>query len=289
MDGWCENVPCYSWDDFVNKVHKLPQNKFFYRGQSDDKQPLRSSFDRAVDASQSLVRERWQYEAAILREFKRRAHHYILDAPAKNDLLEWLSLMRHHGAPTRLVDFTYSHYIASYFAFCELTCEPRVVWAINKDWLSEKSRERCRIILKGPSNVQVDLHDPETFIKCFLALDNKSGTSHCFVADLNAERMNTRLTVQQGFFLCSGNIERTFDENLKGLDSKESCQKHIIKFVIPHCARNDALRELRHMNISKATLFPDLGGLAASLNDRFEQLFKDYNIPEQTLKRVYEF
>ena len=56
MDGWCENVPCYSWDDFVNKVHKLPQNKFFYRGQSDDKQPLRSSFDRAVDASQSLAR-----------------------------------------------------------------------------------------------------------------------------------------------------------------------------------------------------------------------------------------
>ena len=144
MDRWCENVPCYSWDDFVNKVHKLSQNKFFYRGQGDDKQPLRSTFDRAVDASQSLVRERWQYEAAILREFKRRAHHHLLDAPAKNDLLEWLSLMRHHGAPTRLVDFTYSHYIASYFAFCELTCEPRVVWAINKDWLSEKS-----IVIKG--------------------------------------------------------------------------------------------------------------------------------------------
>ena len=123
MRIWYETKPCDDWDDFLRKVGALPRS-VFYRGQSDDEQPLNSSFDRAVEVSQPLVRDRWLYETALLREFRRRAHHYVPDAPAHDDLLEWLALMRHWGAPTRLVDFTYSHYIAAYFAFSSLGCKP---------------------------------------------------------------------------------------------------------------------------------------------------------------------
>ena len=86
--------------------------------------------------------------------------------------------------------------------------------------------------------------------------------------------------------MCPGDIERPFEENLRSMVSKNSSQKAVVKFVIPHSARNRALTELKHMNISRATLFPDLGGLAESLNDRFELLFKDYDISEETLRKV---
>ena len=34
--------------------------------------------------------------------------------------LEWLALMQHYGAPTRLLDFTRSPYVACFFALEEL-------------------------------------------------------------------------------------------------------------------------------------------------------------------------
>lgn len=284
MDTWYETKHCDDWDDFLQKVRDLSPTAF-YRGQSDEKYPLKSSFDRAVDASRPLVRPRWQYEAAILREFRRRAHHYVSDAPARHDLLEWLALMRHYGAPTRLIDFTYSHYIAAYFAFSSLGCKYRAVWAIGQDWLNCKSMCHCRALLDLTSG-EIDLHDPESFRKCFLDPAPKAGSSRCFVSAVNADRMNTRLTIQQGFFLCPGDIEQSFEENLSSMVSKQSSQKAIVKFVIPHSARNKALTELKHMNISRATLFPDLGGLAESLNDRFELQFNDYSITEETLRKV---
>jgi hypothetical protein len=98
--------------------------------------------------------------------------------------------------------------------------------------------------------------------------------------------MNTRLTIQQGTFLCPGNIEKKFGENLHAMVSRAPHKKAVVKFVIPHSERNKALTELKHMNITRATLFPDLGGLAESLNDRFEFLFRDYSIPEETLRKV---
>ncbi|KQC10062.1 MAG: hypothetical protein APR62_12760 [Smithella sp. SDB] len=292
---WYTKEDCKDWNDFLNKVRKLPQDTF-YRGQKSypfDKPQIQSSFDRAANSAKGAVdearkhkRELWEYEAAIIREFMRRAHHYVSDTPQNEDRLEWLSLMRHFGAPTRLVDFTYSYYIAAYFAFSNLGDEDRAVWAIDQDWLRNESQKHCKSILGSTSRKEIDVSTPEKFTKCFLDPTRKSRASRFFVAPVNAERMNTRLTIQQGCFLCSSNIQKPFEYNLSSMVTKSSCQQFIVKFVIPHSARNDALTELKHMNITKASLFPDLGGLAESLNDRFELLFKDYNIETATLKKV---
>ena len=55
-------------------------------------------------------------EDYLEREFRRRAHHFLADVPPRLDDLEWLALMQHHGAPTRLVDWTKSPYVAAFFA-----------------------------------------------------------------------------------------------------------------------------------------------------------------------------
>jgi len=46
----------------------------------------------------------WHHaEARALRVFKSSAHLYLSERPAAGDQLSWLSLLRHHGGPTRLV------------------------------------------------------------------------------------------------------------------------------------------------------------------------------------------
>jgi len=51
--------------------------------------------------------------------------------------------MQHHGAPTRLLDFTYSFYIAAYFAL-EESEKDCAIWALNMKWSVEESKAKFK-------------------------------------------------------------------------------------------------------------------------------------------------
>ncbi len=86
--------------------------------------PLQTSLERALaDAGVDLARAT-DIEQQMLKEFKRRAHHYVNALPNRGDVLGWLALMQHHGAPTRLLDWTYSFYVAAFFALAEAISLP---------------------------------------------------------------------------------------------------------------------------------------------------------------------
>jgi len=70
--------------------------------------------------------------------------------------------------------------------------------------------------------------------------------------------MNRRLIAQSGTFAVPGVLDMPVDEILRDAD-----QENILaRFVLSHSVREVALRELYRMNITYATLFPDLDGLA---------------------------
>lgn len=53
----------------------------------------------------------------MLKEFQWKYPSYEKNLiPQNNEYLEWLSIMQHYGAPTRLLDFSYSMYVALFMA-----------------------------------------------------------------------------------------------------------------------------------------------------------------------------
>jgi hypothetical protein len=74
----------------------------------------------------------------MLAEFQKKARMHISPdhLPSLEDKPSWLALAQHHGVPTRLLDFTYSPYVALYFALSNRTAQekkkPPEVWAIDQ-------------------------------------------------------------------------------------------------------------------------------------------------------------
>src|SRR5256885_15234511 len=119
-----------SWEEFLRHVIHPPYSNWAFRGERDERWPLYSSLSRYFQNFR-VARAAWaEQEARILRIFKRKAHQFLDKPPALDDDFHWLALMQHHGAPTRLIDFTWSPYVAAFFAL-ERTLNDGVVWAMN--------------------------------------------------------------------------------------------------------------------------------------------------------------
>jgi hypothetical protein len=78
----------------------------------------------------SLARLQGDYpslERHLLRNFRKYAHQA---APGPTTW-DWLALGQHHGLPTRLVDWTFSPYVALHFATASWPEEDATLWAVD--------------------------------------------------------------------------------------------------------------------------------------------------------------
>src|SRR6266542_1684209 len=123
-----------------NKIHSFQKSGWIYRGQQFYKWGLKTSLERCCERERIKPKDRNFIEKELLRNFRRAYHQYAQHIPDADSTVEWLSLMQHHGAPTRLLDFDYSIYIAEYFAL-ENADSDCAVWAVNLWWAVRQSKK----------------------------------------------------------------------------------------------------------------------------------------------------
>lgn len=240
--------------------------QWVYRAQP-SKHPLASTLERKIIQIDKCLMDKAQvYENLILKEFKRQLSNYIINTPKDDDTLDWFAIIRHYEGPSRLLDFTYSFYVASHFAF-ESTADVLEIWAIDSNWCTKKGAERL-----GLENDNVNIgKDGREFDKYLRP--EKVSERKLVVYPVTPNHLNPRLAVQQGNFLCPGNVCRPFKDNLFGM-CHDGISVPIVKLLIDKKCRNDGLRDLYYMNITYASLYPGLVGFAKSLEAKllFPQL-----------------
>ena len=260
----------------------LNSGGFVFRGQEDYGWQLTTTFERVAKKFGYPLSETWHQEKDILQRFKSRAHHYLKSPPVDDAQIEWLSIVRHYGGPTRLLDFTNSFYIASFFAM-EPSTKDASVWAINNELLARMAIKKGHIKPEYgnyyPNGNLLALPLAESFVK-----DSKQNID--LVLCVAPPRLNERLAAQQGVFLFPCNSGETFEGNLCKMfdlpfstlksenatavdkissDIEQQFQTLVVKIKLPRSWHSEALYDLFSMNIDYASLFPDLEGFAKSL------------------------
>lgn len=243
------------WSD----IHDFGRRNWLFRGQRSAKWDLKTSLERCFERESIEGDARTALEAELLREFRRTYHNYAVHIPERGSVIEWLSLMQHHGAPTRLLDFNYSIYVACYFAL-ETADADCAVWAVDAEWVMGEALEAMK--QAGKSNaarLQAKTSEDHEAIAGEMLFRPPYVSS---VLLLSPFLLNERLRIQKGTFLVPGDMGASFMGNLR---SHAGHGDHVLKIVIPAKFRGEALEKLHYMNISSTSLFPGLDGYARSL------------------------
>lgn len=247
-----------------------------FRGQQDEKWDICSSLERAIPSwwdkgSKKQKKEIGEFlgysEEKLFGKFSERVEQFAsLGETAADTVLGKLALMQHHGVPTRLIDWTDSPYVATFFAI-ENASAPEgkcAVWAISSQWCQEKSAMAVR---KKLNLKPADFGNHTDFSLDHVLSETILKGSTPLVAPLRPLKLNIRIASQQGLFLCQGDLNMTFMENLRSLGEEELPQM-LYKFVFPAHWRPEIFHDLFNMNIGPQTLFPGLDGFAKSIRLR---------------------
>ncbi len=239
-----------SWEAFLALITKPPYSNWACRGERDERWPLYSSLSRYLMNFGVAARAWPDQEARILRIFKRKAHQFLEKPPDWDDDFQWMALMQHHGAPTRLIDFTWSPYVAAFFALAR-TLGDGVVWAMNPARVDSS---------RAPQPSRMDPRIKGNFPRYFL-----SGRRR-FIWMGEPHTMNRRLIAQSGTFAVPSVLNVPIERMVNDGDPENI----LAKIILPNPVRETGMRELYRMNITYATLFPDMEGLAKSMGYELE-------------------
>jgi hypothetical protein len=250
-----------NWNDYKNFTQDLSEN-WAFRGQLNTRWELRNAIERT-----DFIKLYKGVEADFVHEFMRGARNYLTRDETPTHLIEWLALMQHHGAPTRLLDFSKSPFIAAFFAFEQGEYSPEeniAIWAINVNYLKVKATELLAPHFEKELQASNNRINEKVFEKIFFA------NAYSLVFPIEPFRMNRRYSLQQSIFVSTGTGHQPFMEQLDFLG--DAISKAVIKIELPASLQKEVLRDLLRMNLNRASLFPDLDGYAASLRLRYNSL-----------------
>lgn len=225
---------CYFWRDFIDIVYEEKcYSRQIWRGQSDHRWELLSSFDRLfTNGESSDVRQKKAKEHLERFRYVARGKIEYDNICDENDDEMW-ALAQHYGLSTPLLDWSFSPFVALFFAIHDKLNEDIIasVWGLS--------------LLTDLNKIAIEKSIPE--IKRFMP----------------KQRKNSRLISQNGIFTIIP-YGYSLDRWVLNCTDRGSSYAYLYKIDIQF--RNDEIEKcllfLNKMNINYYTLFPDAYGVS---------------------------
>ncbi len=227
---------------------------YVFRGHANARWPIESPIVRCVNRPGITADELLKIESAATERFARQSHHFLssfVRSCFETPFVQW-AIMQHHGAATRLLDWTYSPYVAAYFAASQLPESDGVIHGIKGSLFQIPDTLKN---LDGYSIHQAV--EDRAFWK-------RDAETRLFIlgSDLQTERM----IAQQGVFMVCTNIAASIHKQIQAL-AQGAAKEQSFVIRIPAAVKPYLLMRLATMNISAYTLFPGLDGLSRSISE----------------------
>ncbi|HZR67160.1 MAG TPA: FRG domain-containing protein [Terriglobales bacterium] len=230
-----------NWDEFRQYVSGLKESRFLFRGQNKPWR-LRTSFHRSGRAD--LARYLNEDVPALYKHLSARTRHvFNRNDPDENGA--FFNLIQHHGYPTPLLDWTYSPYVAAFFAY------------------------------RGISNEQAASAEPNAKVRIHIFDQEQWKKDVSQILFVVAPRLNLSI----GEFLAIENermIPQQAASTITNVDDIEdyinSMQRNGTVYLwaidLPVNNRRQVVRDLTYMGITAGSLFPGLDGACEELKER---------------------
>ena len=210
-------------------------------------EPLSSSLLRLASGRPDVAR----LELHILRTFRKYAHGQTV----ADSIWNWLALGQHRGLPTRLLDWTYSPFVALHFATSNLATMDvdGVVWTLDFVEANTFLPQRLRRILaaEGSDTATVDMLSAFETLRDFDRLARKP-----FVVFLEPPSLDPRIVNQFALFSLMSNPAASLDDWLVVHPTLAR------RIIVPAELKWEIRDKLDQANIIERVLFPGLDGLS---------------------------
>ena len=241
VTGWLE-LHDLLFADTWNEGLGLFRSSYAYRGASDAGEGLSHSLAR-LGGGHELERQ-------LMRAFRKYAAQ---DAVPHDTDWDWLALGQHHGLPTRLLDWTYSPYVALHFATQNREKYDRdgLVWCIDY--------ARAHVLLPAPLRALLDeeganLFTTELLDRAAQELGDLERYGDEFVLFVEPPSFDARIVNQYALFSVIARAEARLD------DWMEHHPEIALRVVVPAGLKWEVRDKLDQANLTERVLFPGLDG-----------------------------
>ena len=250
-----------SWSALVDEL--------FEESWKPDLERFRSSYafrgipDSRVRLETSLMRLGGDYAAVeghIMRNFTKYAH---AEARSGESFWHWLALAAHHGLPTRLLDWTYSPFVALHFATADTSgpATDAAVWCVQYLESNKMLSPELRQALSADGSQVFTTELLDLSARDLVSLSSLSDDP--FLLFFEPPSLDQRIVNQFALFSMMSSPHELLDE---WLDRRPEEHK---KIIIPARLRWEIRDKLDQANINERVLFPGLDGLCTWLKRHY--------------------
>ena len=243
VESWLERHELL-FDESWNDKLSLFRSSFAYRGCS----------DAAADLSSGLVRIGGdsELERQLMRAFRKYAAQ---DAVPHDTDWDWLALGQHHGLPTRLLDWTYSPYVALHFATQNMKKYDLdgVVWCVDYVRAHELLPKKLR---KELDEEGANVFTTELLAEAAPGLHDLEEYPDNFVLFVEPPSFDSRIVNQYALFSVISRPSSRLDEWIAEHPDLA------LRVVIPAGLKWEVRDKLDQANVTERVLFPGLDGIS---------------------------